>query len=372
MGLVSTFTRNLFRGSRLLDVPAILAQVKFQELRRRYYDEYWPKVAQETGAVCEKWDGGFHRLTRGGTAILVRGPEVRLDDHLTLDLMGNKALTYRLMAEQGFAVPEHVRFRVTGMSKALALLKSSGRPLVIKPASGTGGGRGVTTGITAAAALRFAALSAARFDADLIAEEQIEGHSYRLLFLDGQFIDAIRRDPPRVTGDGRHSIADLVAAENRQRLLLRPVTALSPLRLDRDAWLYLAAQDLLPRSVPAKGETIIVKRAVNENTLTENVVVRNSVHAETIVNCARLVRALGVRFAGIDILARDIARPLTRDNGLIGEVNTTPGLHHHDLVANRQPGPSVAAVLVEHLFTLAGQSAWRETQSLAHLRMAAA
>ena len=42
-----------------------------------------------------------------------------------------------------------------------------------------------------------------------------------LLFLDGQFIDAIRRDPPRVTGDGRHSITELVAAEKAPNPLFR-------------------------------------------------------------------------------------------------------------------------------------------------------
>lgn len=350
MDLKHHATKTLFRSLRLMDVPGVLQHLKFQDLRHCYYDLFWNRVALELGATIRKWDNRFHRLARQGSIIIVRGPEVRLDDHLTLDLMGNKALTYELMLEQGLRVPRHVRFDVTDQVMARALLEGIKRPLVVKPNGGTGGGRGVTTGITDTGALRRAALWAARFDTSLIAEEQLEGHSYRLLFLDGKFIDAIRRDPPRIVGDGRHSIKQLVADENRRRLEGRPFVALSPLKLDRDAISYLDAQDLHVRSVPAAGETIVVKRAVNENASDGNHVVRDDVHPVTIETCARLVTNLGVRLAGIDIIARDIAKPLTRTNGMIGEINTTPGLHHHDLTTVPRQGLSIAAEILGQMF----------------------
>jgi cyanophycin synthetase len=74
------------------------------------------------------------------------------------------------------------------------------------------------------------------------------------------------------------------------------------------------------------------------------------VHPLTVSLCARLLTNLGVRLAGIDILARNISKPLTRENGVIGEINTTPGLHHHSLVAERPEGGRVASALLEHLF----------------------
>ena len=350
MSLQQQITRTVFRSLRLLDVPDVLQHVKFRALRRRYYDLFWANVAREVGADFHKWDGGFHRLTRNGTVVIVRGPEVRLDDHLTLNLMGNKALTFELLAEQGLPVPRHVRFPVTDMSKAAALLGDAGRPLVVKPNFGTGGGRGVTTGITTASGLRRAALWAARFDTDLIAEEQIEGRCWRLLFVDGRFLDAVRRDPPSVAGDGARNIAALVAAENRARLKGQPFTALSPIRLDRECAGYLAAQGFTSRSVPPAGGKVVLKRAVNENASAQNHALRDGVHASTIAACAQLTQNLGVRLAGIDIIAGDISLPLTRGNGIIGEINTTPGLHHHDLVATPLPGTSVAAALVNYMF----------------------
>jgi cyanophycin synthetase len=350
MALASHLTRALFMGLRLADVPGILEHFRFQTLRRRYYDQFWHRAAAEIGADIRKWDAGFLRLNRQGKSVIVRGPDVRLDDHLTLDLMGNKALTYDLMAEQGLAVPRHVRFSVTNMAPALAFLEEHGRPVVVKPNSGTGGGRGVTTGITSPGQLRRAAFWAARFDTDLLAETQVDGHSYRLLFLDGQFIDAIRRDPPRVTGNGTSTIAALVKAENTRRLEGRPFTALSPIRCDRDMANYLAAQGLSLRAVPAQGETVVLKRAANENSSDGNVVVGSEIHPATIAACSRLAVNLGIRLAGIDIIARDIRLPLGPANGLIGEINTTPGLHHHDLIASPRSTPSIAAQLLLHLF----------------------
>lgn len=374
MAVPAALIRPGFRALRLLDVPDIRQHLKFKALRQRYYDLFWARVAEETGATFRKWDKGFTRLTRNGTVLVMRGPDVRLDDHLTLDLMGNKALTYELLTELGVAVPRHARFNITNLAPALAFLAKAGRPLVVKPNFGTGGGRGVTTGISTALDLRKAAFWAARFDPDLIVEEQIEGQSWRLLFIDGRFLDAVRRDPPRITGDGRHSIAALVAAENAARLTGRPFTALSPIRIDHECKAYLAAQELSHRSIPQAGEVVILKRAVNENAAAQNHALREKVHPATIAACARLAQNLGVRLAGIDIIARNIAEPLNAANGIIGEINTTPGLHHHDLIAMKTGGLSVAAELVNHMFetgagamTLDGQA-----KPLAHLRIAKA
>ena len=236
--------RYLYRAQRLLDIPAVLELLQFRDLSHAFYSGFWQDSATSLGASCEVWEFGYHRIARSGLSTLVRGSGVRLDDHLILALMGNKLLTYRLLAEQGLDVPRHVRCTPTNLEPAHRLMAEIGKPLVVKPVSGTGGGQGVTTGITDAKSLRRAARFASRFDPDLLAEEQIEGASYRLLYLDGELIDAVRRDPPRLVADGKSTIRQLMKLENRRRLTGRPFTALRPLRLDRDAQNYLAAHGL--------------------------------------------------------------------------------------------------------------------------------
>jgi len=147
---------------------------------------------------------------------------VMLDDHLTLNAMGHKALTYDLLVTKGYKVPAHCIYTMTQMHKAEMFLLRQGGSVVAKPASGTGGGRGITTGITTTSQLRQASSYASRFDSTLLVEEHLTGGSYRLLYLDGRFIDAVRRDRPLVTGDGRHTIRQLVRIENQRRRLNRP------------------------------------------------------------------------------------------------------------------------------------------------------
>lgn len=340
--IVAEIRRLGHRARRVADVQEMLRYFQFKRLRDRFNTALWETAAKNIGAEFVHWRAGFNRISRNGRMTLVRHGEVMLDDHLTLELMGNKTLVYELLQEKGFPVPAHVRFSIADLGPARRFLEATAGPIVVKPESGTGGGRGVTTGINDVAALRKAARLAARFDTGLVAEEQLTGSSYRLLFLDGRFMDAIRRDPPVITGDGRTTIRRLIADENRRRLAGSPVVALSPITVDRDCRNWLAAQGLSLKSRPERGAVVQVKQTVNENSAAQNRVVRDEVHARTIAQCERLVADLGVTLAGIDVMCQDIARPLGPGNGLVSEINTTPGLHHHVLV--RETDRSVNAI----------------------------
>lgn len=350
--MIDLFIKFVYRAQFYLNVPAILQLLKFREIRNTYYQQLWQEAAHSIGARATNWDFGYMRISRGSMTTVVKQGGVMLDSHLTLDIMGNKALTYQLMAEKDYSTPDYETFTMRSLSTAEALLlRQKGKEVVVKPISGTGGGRGVTTGIRDLRSLRKAARMAAQFDSDLMIEEQVEGDSFRLLYLNGEFLDAVRRDRPEIAGDGKHSIRQLVGLENRRRLTERPFVALSPLKIDRDCLNWLEAQGLTKRSVLPKGRSIQLKRAVNENRAEQNHNVSDQVHPETIELGSRLASDLGVEFAGIDVLCKDISVPLTRANGWMNEVNTTPGIHHHYLLANPDAGTRVAEKLLEYIFT---------------------
>jgi D-alanine-D-alanine ligase-like ATP-grasp enzyme len=243
-----------------------------------------------------------------------------------------------------------LRFPLSRIVEAERFLARASNPVVVKPNSGTGAGNGVTTGIRSRAQLRRAARFASAFDGELLIEEEVPGSSHRLLYLDGKLIDAIRRDPPIVRGDGRSSIRALVRAETIRRLAGKPVMALSPLRIDLDCLNTLASKGLSAASVLPAGSQLAIKKAVNQNAAPQNHVVLDAVHPETASLAGRVVSELGVRLAGVDIISPDISVPLAVNGGRFGEINTTPGLHHHDLVAGDRIGPGVAEVLLEHFF----------------------
>ena len=338
----------LHRARFYADIPAILRILRYRRIRETWYREYWHETAQAIGAKAEDF-GPFIRITRDGRSTFVRGYEMMLDSHLMLELMGNKPLTYRLLEEMGAPLPDHARFTLDRLDPALELLHRHGR-IVVKPGGGTGGGRGVTTGIVDRPGLLRAAKLAARSGRTLLAEQQVEGSSWRLLYLDGVLLDAVRRDPPIVIGNGIDHIAALVRQENRRREAASPVIALSPLVIDAEMRNTLAQAGRSLSSVPAAGETVTVKLAANENDRRGNVRMTERVSPQIAAAGAQIVRRLGVRLAGLDLHCRDIAGPFDRANCLVGEVNTTPGLHHHMLVSNPGDGASVGQTILEHLF----------------------
>lgn len=338
-----------YRARFFADFGAIARLLRYRRLRDRYYREFWERAATALGASLAPTQFGLLRISRNGISTFVRQSLVMLDDHLTLEVMGNKALTYSLLGEMGYPVIGHCRFTMHSLDRALAFLAGAKGAVVVKPASGTGGGRGVTTGITTPAGLRAAARLAARFDGNLLVEEQVSGASYRLLYLDGELIDAIRRDPPAVTGDGVRSIRKLIAEENARRLAAPPWRSMNPLVIDRDCRNFLAENGLSLSFVPAQGERVEVKRAVNENGFGENVNVLSDVSVAIAGRCGELVRALGVKLAGVDLYCRDIGGAFEPANCMIGEINTTPAFHHHDLIANPREGQPVGKIVLRHL-----------------------
>ena len=107
---------------------------------------------------------------------------------------------------------------------------------------------------------------------------------------------------------------------------------------------------LTPSSVLGAGSAVAIKQAVNENAAPQNHIVTDEVHPTTAALAGRIVSDLGIRFAGVDILSPDISQPLAANGGCFGEINTTPGLHHHYLVAEARIGPGIAEMVLEHLF----------------------
>lgn len=339
---------------RLADPAGVLERRWFREVRREFYDWLWPDAASAIGARVTSHPGGLIQITRGGLATFVDQSNLMLDSVMTARMVANKALTYRLMAAKGLRIPQRCEFDLETLGKAEAFMHAQEGPVVVKPADGTAGGYGVTTNIVTTPALHAASWNAAGFHADnasLLAEEQISGHAFRLLFLDGEFLDAIRRDPPVVIGDGKSTIRQLAARENRARRMERPFSALYPLMIDQESRNALAAQGKSPDMVPAAGEVVRVKLAVNENASAQNHVVRDEVHPAIVDAASRLVIDLGVGFAGVDLTAGDISLPLEEADPIFNEINTAPGIHHHYLVSQPDRAANVAPLILDRMFT---------------------
>ena len=297
--------------------------------RTAFYERAWREAASglraEVRVVCD----GILEIVRGDARARVSHNYTTLDDPVTLKVAGNKPAVYRLLHERGIPTPRFTEFSLPTIERAADFLHRSNRPCVVKPASGTGAGQGITTGITRRSQLVRAAAVAAAYGAKLLIERQVDGDNYRLLYLDGRLLDVVRRCPPTVTGDGMQTVRQLVRQANARRLRGGWQAAQGPISCDDDMTRTLDRQGLSLRSVPQPGRRVAVKTVINDNAADETEPVTGLFGRDTIAAGAAAAAAVGVRLAGVDVITPDPARPLAEVRGVILEVNTTPGLYHH-------------------------------------------
>lgn len=333
-------TKGLILCSRVLKLKRLISRRSRKDLQIRaammnkLYEKFWPRVVAKNNGSLVHLRNGICRISIGDAKTFVRGSHVQLDDHLTLELAGDKPLVYQLLREIGLrCLPHYCVYSIQDVKAAVDFLGASTGPVVVKPAYGTGAGAGVFSNISTKTQLFRATAIAASFCKELIVEDQYKGRSYRLLFLDGAMIDAIERSPPTVTGDGKSTISKLIEDENKTRRQAAGMRSTSLLVRDDEMRRCLRSQGLTLRSNLEKGETVVLKNVINQNNALENRRVFDDVHKSFVELGEQVVRQLNIRLAGLDIIAHNIDQPAQEQAHIINDVNTTPGLHHHVLVS---------------------------------------
>lgn len=316
-----------------------------RSLRADYYRESWHHAAGAIGGVAKDLEGGLIRIDRGPTSVTVSEQATPLSDPASDRLIRDKVLIHRLLEDAGIPVPRHRTVR--RWSQALAFADETGWPVVVKPARGTGAGAGVTTNLAGEAPLRRAMRWAHAFGRDVIVEEQLSGHVYRLLFLDGDLVDAIIRHPPTVVGDGVSSIRALVAMENELRTTPGSRRAQSLVRTGPATRASLGARGMNLSTVPEEGAVVVVTDIVNENRADENEGVDEEMHPSVLGLGRRVSDLTGARLIGVDVIAPTLAVGLEESGGRVLELNTPPGHFYHHM---RPGGIDVAQYLLDRIF----------------------
>jgi cyanophycin synthetase len=102
------------------------------------------------------------------------------------------------------------------------------------------------------------------------------------------------------------------------------------------------------------GRRVRVKTMVNQSGAVDtDTVPRRWVSPELVDTAAEAARAAGVRLAAVEIITPDPTRSLGAVGGVVLEVNGTPGLHYHYLVADSRCVVPVAVPILERLLTVA-------------------
>lgn len=325
-----------------------LKRVGRQAMRSASHLEIWQEAASALGATLEPLDGDLIRIRRDDSATIVCGRSVMLDDAVTLRIAEDKRLAHDMLARAGLPIADQLCFEASDTRPAEEFLEAAGSACVVKPAASTGGGAGTTGGVRKRGDLRRAALKAWRWGPRVLIERQAPGLVYRLLFLEGELLDVVQRRPPALAGDGRSTVAELIARENQRRIGERSLIG-SLLRVDLDAVLTLREAGLSLRAVPPAEMEFQVKAITSQNARRDNVTYRDTLSKELVSDARAAAATLGVRLAGIDLVTTDPGRSLSATGGAIVEVNGEPGLEHHYQVAGGDAHTRVAVPILRRL-----------------------
>lgn len=319
--------------------------------RNAVYTAIWRDAATELGADISPWGDGYLDVRLNAHHARLWQHLVPLGDPIALRLAGDKATAHELLSAVGVPVPPHTLVHASNVRAAEAFVTAHG-PCVAKPGRNTGAGSGVTGGITTSGDLLAARFRSGRYDAEqLLLEATVRGSEYRLLVLGGTPIGAVLRRPPSVVGDGRSTVADLVAAENARRCRARGWAAIWPLTLDLDAALTLRAQGLTASSVLPDGRVAQVHVGSSQGNDRDADVLDVDDPGLAGVRAAAMTAAAAfdADYISVEVITEDPSVPLQQSNGAVIEVNTTPGIAQHYIVSDPSAIVPVAVPVLRHL-----------------------
>ena len=246
-------------------------------------------------------------------------------------------------------VPVPLGRSVTSAEEAWEAAQELGGPVVVKPRDGSQG-RGVAVNIETRERVIQAFEVAEEISSEVIVERYIPGHDFRLLVVGGNLVAASRRDPPQVTGDGRHTIRQLVEQVNADPLRGDGhATSLTKIRFDDIALATLKKQGYDADSVPPPGTLIFLRNNANLSTGGSATDVTDEVHPEMAARAVSAARMIGLDICGVDIVAESVLYPLEEQHGGVVEVNAAPGLRMH-LNPSFGKGRNVGEAIIANMY----------------------
>jgi cyanophycin synthetase len=307
-------------------------------------------------AAAHKRDIPVIRLTPTGSLVQlgygiyqkrILASETSLTSAIAVEMCQEKALTNQMLGTVGVPVPEGDV--VSSADEACALALGLGFPVVVKPYDGNQG-KGVSVKLHTESEVRDAFELAVKFSSKALVEKYIEGDDYRLLVVNGKLVAGARRDAAHVIGDGSHTISELIEIAN-QDPRRRPghSSSLTRLVLDDSAKFVLSQQNLTAESIPEAEQKVKLRTNSNLSTGGTASDITDIIHPRNVQLAQLAAQILAMDVAGIDIICRDIRRPLPEQDGAVVEVNAAPGLRMH-LFPSEGQARNVGEPIVEMLF----------------------
>ena len=266
---------------------------------------------------------------------------------IAVEIACNKEDTKNILEAAEIPVPKG---RIcTDLDELEAAVNKIGYPLVTKPINGNHG-KGATTNLMTWDEVLRGYEAAKQYSRKVIVEKFITGHDHRVLIINYKFIAAAKRTPAAVTGDGIHTIQELIDIVNLDpRRGYGHEKVLTSIKVDSFTWNILTEKQLTLESLLPDGELLYLKPTANISTGGTATDITDIVHPSNVFMCERIARIIGLDICGIDIMGPDLSTPIAENGGSVLEVNAAPGFRMH-LEPTEGLGRNVAEPVIDMLY----------------------
>jgi cyanophycin synthetase len=243
--------------------------------------------------------------------------------------MDNKAALKRHLVPAG--IPMARGRACMTLRGALRTMHEVGAPVITKPNLGSRS-RHSTVHIMTDDDLRRGFTIAQKLSPWVIVEQELQGLVFRILLIDGEPVGVVRREPPFVTGDGTHTIRELIIAENKNPK--RHGGLFHEIPMDDDVAHELSRQGLSFDSVPPQGAMQILSAHASRFYGGSTTNMTAVAHPDNMALFRKIAKVLGDPLVGVDFIIGDMTKSWKEQLpcGVI-ECNSLPNtdLHHEVL-----------------------------------------
>lgn len=246
------------------------------------------------------------------------------EDAATSDLawIDDKHLLKKKLLEHHFPAAAGGSF--TNLNHALKAFDALDKPVIVKPRAGSRG-RHTTTLVYDEQELRKAFIIAKQLCHWVIVEEHLFGDVQRGTIIGGKLIGVLGGSSPQVTGDGIHTIQELINIKDAARPAKVKEIKINPYFIQR--------QGLTLDTVLAKDKMVSLSEKIGVNYGGTSYDCTDETHSETKQMLEDAAKILNISILGFDFIVPDITKSYKEQRSGIIECNGAPflQLHHEPL-----------------------------------------
>ncbi|MGC6590612.1 bifunctional glutamate--cysteine ligase GshA/glutathione synthetase GshB, partial [Paenibacillus sp. Dod16] len=235
-----------------------------------------------------------------------------------------------VLKQHGIRVPSGEAFQ--SLDEAMSTYETyRGTPIVIKPKS-TNFGLGITifNQDYSREDMKKAFEIAFSHDQTVLLEEFMTGKEYRFLVMGDQVVGVLHRVPANVTGDGVHTVEQLVHEKNKDPLRGKGYkTPLEKIQLGEAEEMFLKNRGMSWNDIPQQGEVIYLRENSNISTGGDSIDFTDEMPNSYKELAIQSAKAAGATICGVDMMIDSLEEEATDTNYSIIEINFNPAIHIH-------------------------------------------